>query len=358
MSLIDELESAIHSGSRDKRLDTLRRITDLFLLNADRFTDEQIGVFDDVLGHLIEASETKALAELSERLAPLKNAPVEVVRQLAREDEIKVAAPVLGQSARLTVGDLIDVANSKGQSHLLAISGRDLLQETVTDVLLQRGEREVFHKLAGNSGARFSENGFKALVKRSETDESLAEKVGQRPDTPLRLLRQLLSRVTETMRFRLLSLARSKSEEQMRGVLKTIEKGGVPKVRPEQAAAQRQVLAMQKNGTLDEAALVQFARTNKYPEIVAALSLLCSAPYELIERLLYGQNREAFLIPCKVADFAWASVQVILTKRSAGRSMSEHDLEQMRAGYNRLSKPSAERVLQWQVRQAALSTLK
>ena len=74
-SLIGELEAAIQSGSKDKRVDTLRRITDLFVADADRFNDQQIGVFDDVLGHLIKRIEGRALAELSERLAPISNAP-------------------------------------------------------------------------------------------------------------------------------------------------------------------------------------------------------------------------------------------------------------------------------------------
>ena len=69
-SLIIELEEAIQSGSKDKRIDALRRITDLFVSDADRLTDQQIGVFDDVLGHLIKRIESRALAELRRRLAP------------------------------------------------------------------------------------------------------------------------------------------------------------------------------------------------------------------------------------------------------------------------------------------------
>jgi uncharacterized protein (DUF2336 family) len=75
-SLITELEDAIRSGSKDKRVDTLRRITDLFLTDAGRLSDQQITVFDDVLGHLIETIESKARAELSARLAPVDNAPM------------------------------------------------------------------------------------------------------------------------------------------------------------------------------------------------------------------------------------------------------------------------------------------
>src|SRR6202023_1211478 len=72
-SLISELEDAIQSGSKDKRVDSLRRITDLFVANADRLNDQQIEVFDDVLGQLIKRIEGKALAELSRRLGPIAN---------------------------------------------------------------------------------------------------------------------------------------------------------------------------------------------------------------------------------------------------------------------------------------------
>ena len=74
-SLIAELEDSIRSGSKDKRIDSLRRITDLFVADADRLNDQQIGVFDDVLGHLIKRIEGKALSELSRRLGPINNAP-------------------------------------------------------------------------------------------------------------------------------------------------------------------------------------------------------------------------------------------------------------------------------------------
>jgi len=206
-SLIIELEEAIRSGSKDKRIDALRRITDLFVAESDRLTDQQINVFDDILGHLIKRIEAKALAELSRRLAPIHNAPIEVVRQLARDDNIGVAKPVLTTSARLSDSDLIEIASKKTQAHLRAISARAQIETAVTDILLQRGDQDVFYTLAENSGARFSARGFETLVRRAEGDGRLAEKVGLRLDVPLRLFRELLSRATEAVRTRLLELA-------------------------------------------------------------------------------------------------------------------------------------------------------
>ncbi|MGB8639651.1 MAG: hypothetical protein WCD30_16175, partial [Pseudolabrys sp.] len=63
-------------------------VTDLFLGNAENFNHEQVGVFDDVLAHLIHQVETNALAELGSRLPPIGNAPSGIIRTLSRHDEI------------------------------------------------------------------------------------------------------------------------------------------------------------------------------------------------------------------------------------------------------------------------------
>src|SRR6266481_5221855 len=177
-SLIADLEGAINSGSNDRRVATLRRVTDLFLVDAERMNEAQIEVFDDVLCHLIKKIEVKAVAELSARLAPVDNAPIEAIRTLARDNEIAVAGPVLTQSARLTTQDLVEIVGTKSQAHLLAISGRDQVEEAVTDQLLTRGNTSVTHKLAENAGARFSQAELTTLAKRAETDEVLTKSVG------------------------------------------------------------------------------------------------------------------------------------------------------------------------------------
>jgi hypothetical protein len=75
-SVIEELEYVLAAGSSDRRTEILRRVTDLFLGSADDFNGEQVGLFDDVLAHLIRQVETGALAELGEKLAPIDNAPM------------------------------------------------------------------------------------------------------------------------------------------------------------------------------------------------------------------------------------------------------------------------------------------
>src|SRR6185312_15956141 len=97
-SLLPELEEVVQHGSAEKRAETLRRITALFLDGAPHFQDQHVTLFDDVIGLLIEEIESKALAELSRRLAPVPNAPSGIVHKLAANDDIEVAGPVLRQA--------------------------------------------------------------------------------------------------------------------------------------------------------------------------------------------------------------------------------------------------------------------
>jgi uncharacterized protein (DUF2336 family) len=355
-SLIAELEDAIQSGSKDKRVETLRRITDLFVAGADRFNDQQIDVFDDVLGHLIKRIEEKALAELSRRLGPINNAPLDVVQRLARDDNITVAEPILTQSVRLRTKDLIEIANTKTRAHRLAISARPQIGTAVTDVLLQRGDRDVFHELAGNSGASFSGNGFATLVKHSEHDEQLAEKVGLRLDVPLRLFRELLRRATEAVRSRLLALAGPERSYEIQRVLAAISKDAQQEAgfqnEHDYAQAHARVLAMQSRGQLNEAKLFELAKMGHYADTVATLSLLCGAPLELVKDLRQREHREAVLIPCKSAGSGLADSTHDPACRSVGRTMSDQDLDSAQTDYRKLSPGSAQRVLRfWQVRQ-------
>src|SRR5436190_21062107 len=112
-SLIPELEAALRHGSAEKHGETLRQITTLFLEGAEHFNEDHIRLFDDVFGRLIDEIESRAKAELSRRLAPIANAPIEILRRLANDDDIVVAAPVLRQSPRLEEEDLVDIARSK-----------------------------------------------------------------------------------------------------------------------------------------------------------------------------------------------------------------------------------------------------
>src|SRR6185437_11745933 len=166
-SLIPELEDIIQHGTQERRAATVKRIANLFVDGAPHFNEDHIGLFDDVLCRLVIEIEIKARAEMARTLAPVANAPTELIRQLASDDDIAVAGPVLEQSARLKETELVALASTKGQAHLVAIAGRRGLGEAVTDVLVRRGDTEVVRNVANNQSAKLSEGSFSTLVKRA-----------------------------------------------------------------------------------------------------------------------------------------------------------------------------------------------
>src|SRR5262245_25972874 len=118
------VDLAIRNGSRMRRQEMLRQVTDLFVIGARQCTDEHVAFFDHVITRLAVDIEISARALLATRLAPIPNAPYGVIRKLAVDDSVEVAGPVLSQSQRLDDESLIEVVTTKSQEHLLAISVR------------------------------------------------------------------------------------------------------------------------------------------------------------------------------------------------------------------------------------------
>jgi uncharacterized protein (DUF2336 family) len=354
--LIPELEEVVKRGSPERRTRMLNRITALFLDGSGRFNDDHIGLFDLVFTRLIAEAGTKARAEVSHRLAPLGNAPIEAVRLLAQDDDIAVAGPVLTQSWRLAEADLLDIATTKGQAHLLAIAGRARIAEPVTDVLARRGQREVAHRLAENRGARLSDESFVTLIGRAERDGALAEKVGRRPDIPRPLFRQLLLKASAVVQQRLLVSARPEAQSEIRQVLAGLPDGmDAAAARCDEPAVLQEIGALRREDKLNEASLVHFAEQGQYKEMVAAMAALCAVPIDVVDRLMGAERPDPILILGKSAGWSWAAVRAIINARPGRRATSSQtssqELEAAQANFERLAPTTARRVMRfWQVR--------
>lgn len=351
-SIIAELEDAVSSGSSQRRIDTLRQVTNLFLHHGERLSDDQIKVFDDVLCLLIARVEIRARAELSRQLAPIDYAPFEVIQHLARDQEIAVAGSVLANSSRLRTSDLVEIASTRGQEHLLAISGRSNLPEPVTDVIVDRGERKVIRNLAKNASARFSDAGYSSMVARADADDELTEILGLRIDLPIKYLRDLLRRATDAVRARLAAIAPPELQEEIRQVLKSIASaaGEDASSARDFSRAEALVKLLKEHDELDEAAIIKFAGAGKFDEVAASLAILNNAPTDMMARVLEGPRSDLILIPCKSAGLNWPTVEAILSNRPLPQPISEQTLQLACRDYGKLSTETAQRTLRfWQV---------
>jgi len=362
LSICDELEAAIAARNADKCAETTARVTALFLASAGSFSDDQIQLFGDVFERLINTIELRAiadvgarvaLAEMSAQLAPVRQSPASVMRRLARHDDISVAAPVLSESARLTADDLIELAGTKSEKHLLAISGRWWLQEIVTDALLARRFPSVSRRLVDNPGARVSATGFAIVVAQAASDPELAVATGIRADLPSELRSTLLREATDAVRTRLLSRAPPFLFEEIRAAVAAASAGAEREMSRARdfAAAKLAIARLKKEGRLNERALLDLARARKYEETVTALAELSKASIEVVRPLMQSLRSEGILVPCRVAGLRWDTVGAVLNARFSSGVMAPEELSKLRREFDGLTLESALRLLKlWTVK--------
>ena len=357
LSIIGEVESALHQASADKRVEVLRKVTDLFVGEAEHFTQDQTALFDSVLGQLVSHIESRAAVELSRRLAPITNAPPQTVRHLAAHDDIEISGPVLEKSQRLTDEDLVEIARTKSQAHLGKIANRARLNDVVTDVLVDHGDAAVANALATNAGAQFSKIGMAKLVMRADGDDRLAESIGRRTDIPAHVYRQLLTQASDMVRSKLLAAAPAGNQDAIKNLMAQIAAQVTPKtgVMHHYATAQRAMRGAAQDTELTKRKIVEFANTKRTAEVAVGLSILSGAPIEQIDRLFHAGNGFGLMVVCKSLALDWQTTQVVIMASRAAKSLVEAEIIDLREQYVALTIPSAQRVLRfWQGRESAV----
>lgn len=347
LTFIHEIDNAIAHSSGDRRAQMIRHLTDLYLVDSDTYSDDEIALIDDVFVRLVVTIEESSRALLASRLGPMSKAPPMILRALACDDAIDVASSVLIQSESLDDLTVIECAKTKSQEHLLAISRRKTLGEAVTDVLVEREDQQVVLSTAQNAGAKFSNNGFIILVKRSNADDRLATCVGSRPDIPPQLFRQLLEAASESIRSKL----EAESPHTKRDIDRVVT-DVTTRIRtqatvqsPEYAAAQVLVESLSRSGQLNAAKLEAFAKADRFEETVVALAVMSDMSTNVVERNLNDEYAEFLLILAKAIDLSWATTRTILTLGARNHLCAASEIEPCLIDFQRLKRQTARQIL-------------
>jgi len=284
-----------------------------------------------------------------QRLSKTDNAPPKVSATLALDDSIEVAAPLLMHSNQLDDDTLIRSAKNKSQQHLLAISRRRMLSESVTDVLVERGNPQVVVSTAANSGAQFSEFGYSTLIMRSKSDDDLALTVWSRSELSREHLLALFASASEAVRQKLEVIDRAKVAL-VDGMLRQASDQVQARSRersPEFAAAQVLVQSLHQSRSLTEDRLCEFIVANKFDEITVALSLLSDLPIGAIERALVHDNYDQVLLIAKFIDLSLDSTRAILVMLAKSKNQSIQELEECLTRFKKLKPETARTAIQF-----------
>ena len=340
-----DLDDAVTRGSPESRAKALWHTTDLMITGS--FSEDEIWTFGEVITRLASEIEVAARAQLAQRVARFDRAPVNIVHKLAFDDAIEVAGPVLRESKQLEPYALVANVCTKSQTHMLAISKRETLVESVTDELVTRGNQEVVKSVVQNNGARFSDFGFLHMIKRAEGDSILAEQLGLRKDIPRHVFQQLIAKASSDVKKRLegerpdMAQHIQSSVTDVAGALQS-KFGPVSRTH---FVAKRLVAAQHRLGNLNENSISTYARSHRLDEVTIGLSLLCALPGDVIERAVLDKSRETLLILVKALDFSWETTMAILFLGAKDHRITAQDLRDLESEYGRLNIETSRSVL-------------
>lgn len=336
--LVADLDHAIEAGDADRRREMLRRITDLFVLSAPQLGDSHTDVFGEVISRLATDADSPARQELSERIAPIPNAPHNVVVGLAMDLETTVARPVLTTSTVLSDDDLVRVAEERGQGHMLAIAERATISERVSDTLVTRGESPVLRVVASNAGARFSDHGFSRLAEHATSDTVLATTLQSRADLPANIADAIAGRDAAMP-----DPALRQAQEQARAAEEAMKR------------AIRDVDVLVTSGTpCDEALMLDLAGKAKHEHVLAAFGRICDLRPEIVIRLPGASGIDCIMINGRAAGMSWRAVHTALIAGRRGAELAPRELAQQESDYRRLSTTTSRRIVRfWKTREVA-----
>jgi uncharacterized protein (DUF2336 family) len=349
------LTEDLSGRSAGERSRIVRDLAGLFLHEPERYSASQVQLFDEVLSRLIRRVDEELRAELARELAPVGNAPREVMMDLASDRRIAVAGPVLAKSPCLDEEFLIATAKTRGQEHLVAISSRERVGDRVTDILVERGNGEVVLTLARNGGARLSDRGRSVMLERAQNDAALARVLCHRPDIPRQQILAVIEKASAAVRQDPVLRAEA-GAPQLAVALEHASQTLQDRSRSSSAGyarAKARIAALKQTGGLSESHISSFAREGLFEEVVVAIAEMTGLPTGDMERIVFDDAHERLFIVAKAIGLSWATLRQVLLI-NYGRPRPSAQLEHLRAKYQCIPREASAKTLQYhQLREKA-----
>jgi uncharacterized protein (DUF2336 family) len=202
--------------------------------------------------------------------------------------------------------DLIEVARSRSEAHLKAISRRSNLPVSVSDLIIERAEESTLEVLLANASASLSRMAHERLVDRAMEHPSLQGAVVRYAKLPVDLLNEMYFVVESRMRNAILQRNARIRPEDLDEALRlsrhrvTTRKKPVPE---DFEAAQEAVKAAEARGGGGPNALVRFLRNGETTAYLIAISQMAGVDFETTRTIHERRELDALSIICKAAGF-------------------------------------------------------
>lgn len=344
LQLLAELD-ATEGWPAERWAAILDRIAKLFLC-SEKLSASQVELFDSVLGRLIDHVDTPTLARLSQKISETKCVLPLVIRRLAFDENESVWAPVL-KSRSITPAVLLEVIESGGLAHHLAIASRTSIDSSLSDTLIRRGPSAVHQALVENRGAKMSEAGWAHLAELAQNDPKLAERLDRRNDIPVAIKRGIHAKV-EDAHMRQQSERPRVIREQIEDTVASSAASALPNPDPsELARAQARITEVARQGKLRDSTVNRAAASRDYVDVAAALAVLTGSPTSVIWALIASEKIEGLVLACKAGRLSWGTTKMVVNNRTGLPPVPPEELAKAQETFQSFSLSAAQRTVRF-----------
>jgi uncharacterized protein (DUF2336 family) len=353
VSRLKQLIEVAKDGGDERRRDLLREITDVFMTTPDKYTTSEMQHFDVILSKVAESVEIALRREIAEKLADVKTAPRNLIKQLAGDD-ITVARPVLERSSVLSEEDLVRIIRQRGQDHMQAIARRRNVPEAVSSELVERGGKDVLISLAENQGATIGQDTLQKLVQHSRTVTELQGPMAGRFDLPPQLLTQMYFFVSSALKREILNrsdmLDPSLIDEAVENNRAKIISKAVTEVEADVSSAHRFIEDRVRTNSLNESLLKELIEARRSTEFLLGFAHYVGVDTSTAQRILADRSWESLALACRAANLERSTFAKIVFGLQRGESEQNKALRILDL-YLKVPAEAAERVMRfWRVR--------
>ncbi len=318
--------------SSDSRRQLLNAVTDLFLLD-DEPTELAKAHYGEIAVHSLSHLESADRKDYADQIAAVPSLPREVAVTLANDSDSDVARLVLKLSPVLSDSDLAAIAVSQSQHHLVAIAERARLSEGLTDILVQRGDRDVLQTVSANEGASFSEGGFDRLLQRGGDDAIVTGALARRSD----LSPQRAQRVLQIVK-----------QLNTGGAAQTADGASLAQQARQQRLEVKLLLAdlTASVRTLDDV-VTMLAEDDRAYHLAQVLAQAGAISTEQALRVLMQRDVSGIAVICRSLAIGEEAFRALLELRSRRLYFSSQALDDALRDYKRLDAATADRTLRF-----------
>ena len=348
---LEDLIQLAQEPSSERRRALLRKITDVFLNDADGHSSSQQDSFGDIMHQLAYDLEREVREELSSRLAAEEGAPHHLIRALANDD-IEVAIPVLEKSPVLTEDDLVEVSEKHDQSHLQAITSRSEISERLSRVLVDRGDDVTVEKLLRNDKAKSANDTAEQISHRAKSSIRLQKPLLQRPEVTQDMLVDLYSHVADEIKHKIIKACKDIDEDAIAPMLAQMT---AELAESKAMTAEQKIDSLARKGALTEHQLVKFVKNRQGIEFILTLARLTDLDVRIVQRIIDDKSGKSLVVICKASRFSPVTFKEIAMSPLTGIADDPSRMLPLLTIYNRFNAENAQRVMRfWKARKHVL----